>query len=310
MNQQDFLHLMAERTELQQMIAETPTEDVLDRGSLLARLEDVEKRIKEAQIDERSPARAVLTFKGKPVVGSFGIFADFGMKAVNSFTEAVAAVAASLSGGLAAKGPIPNKGQNQLLITNTALGSFGFELEEYRATPLLRDEPALLETAIIRTQCLLQGTINPDDELLADSAAELDQRALDKVLAFVNTLAENDALCTLQSAGKTFQYTDSGQVHHSLARISRDNLREEESVLSGKFVGVMPAKKREFEFLRQEDNEIVIGKIGPAIEKPGELNVHLDESVSIRVMVTRVGNGKPRYVLLEMPAWQNLQSLS
>ncbi len=65
-----------------------------------------------------------------------------------------------------------------------------------------------------------------DDELLADSAAELDQRALDKVRAFVNTLAENEALCTLQSGGKTFQYADITQVRRSLARISQDNLHE------------------------------------------------------------------------------------
>ncbi len=33
-------------------------------------------------------------------------------------------------------GPIPNRDQNQLLITNTAVGSFGFELEEYCAEQL------------------------------------------------------------------------------------------------------------------------------------------------------------------------------
>ncbi len=307
MNQQDYFHLLAERTALLQMIAETPLEDVLDRGSLNARLEDIEYQLKQTQVDERAPARAVLTFKGKPVIGSFGIFADFGMKAVNGFTEAVAAVAASLAGGLAAKGPIPNKGQNQLLITNTALGSFGFELEEYRATPLPLGEPAILETAIIRTQSLLQGTIDPDDELLADSAAELDQRALDKVRAFVNILAENEALCTLQNSGKTFQYADINQVRRSLARISQDNLREEEAVLTGQFIGVMPARKREFEFQLQAGDGVLIGKIGPAITNPGELNAHLNECIEIKVMVTRVGNGNPRYVLMEMPEWAQLK---
>ena len=38
----------------------------------------------------------------------------------------------------------------------------------------------------------------PDDELLADSASELDQRALDKVRTFISTLAENEAVCALQ----------------------------------------------------------------------------------------------------------------
>lgn len=303
MNQQDYLHLLAERAELGRMIEATPIEDVLDRGSLTARLEDIDYQLKETTVDEREPARAVLTFKGKPVVGSHGIFADFGMKAVSSFTEAVAAVAASLGGALAAKGPIPNKGQYQLLITNTALGSFGFELEEYRSGPLPLNEPAILEAAINHTQNLLQGTINPDDELLADSAAGLDQRAIDKVRTFVNTLAENEAFCTLQICGKTFQYTDIHQVRRSLTRISKDNLREEEIMLSGRFVGVMPARKREFEFCLDADNEIIVGKIGPTINNPGELNAHLEEAIAINVMKTRVGNGKPRYVLLEVPTW-------
>ena len=59
------------------------------------------------------------------MVGGYGIFADFGTKIVGALNEAVTSVAASLSGGLAAKGPIPNREKNQLLITSTAVGSFG-----------------------------------------------------------------------------------------------------------------------------------------------------------------------------------------
>jgi len=51
------------------------------------------------------------------------------MKAVNSFTETVAAMAASLTGPLAAMGPIRDREQHQLLITSTALGSFGLSLK-------------------------------------------------------------------------------------------------------------------------------------------------------------------------------------
>lgn len=304
MNRQNYVQLLGERSALQRMIQETPAEDVLDISSLTARLEEIELRINEAGLDGREPTRARLTFNGRPVVGSYGIFADFGMKAVSGFTEAVAAVAASLTGSLAAMGPIPNRGQNQLLITNTALGSFGFELEEYRTGQLPLEEQSTLEQAIERTQDLLQGTINPDDELLADSAAELDQRALDKVRAFVNTLAENDAVCALQFRNQIFRFSDVGQVRRSLARISQDNLHEEESLLEGKFLGVMPAKRRGFEFQLRDSEEVIIGKISPIIQNPAELNMHLYKPTSIKVMSTRVGNGKPRFVLLELPQWE------
>jgi len=45
----------------------------------MARLEQVEHLLGQANINEREPARARLTFNGRPVVGSYGIFADFGI---------------------------------------------------------------------------------------------------------------------------------------------------------------------------------------------------------------------------------------
>ncbi|SMF95012.1 hypothetical protein SAMN02949497_2352 [Methylomagnum ishizawai] len=303
MNKVDLLNLLGERSTLQKMIASTPEEDVLDRSSLLARLEEVEDEIGQAQVDEHEPARACLTFSGRPVVGgSHGIFADFAMKAVNGFTEAVAAVAASLTAPLSAMGPIPNREQNQLLITNTALGSFGFELEEYRVRQMPLDEQTPVELALERTQNLLQGSIEPDDELLADSAAELDPRALDKIRGFVNTLAENEAVCALRFGNKVFQFTDIKQVRRSWERLSGDNLHEEEKNLTGEFQGILP-KRRTFEFRIQESGDVISGKIGPAIINPEDINTHLRQKASITLMVTRVGNGRPRYRLLDNPDW-------
>lgn len=136
MNRGEYLQLLGEKTAVERMIAETPEEGAIDRASLSARLENVEEALAQAKPDEREPARVRLTFKGRPVIGSHGIFAEFGMKAVNGFAESVTAMAASLIAPLAAMGPIPNRGQHQLLITNTALGSFGFELEEHRTGQL------------------------------------------------------------------------------------------------------------------------------------------------------------------------------
>jgi hypothetical protein len=315
MNSQDRLHLLAERKFLQERLAELPASARITRISTESRLRAVDDRLAQAPVDEREPARARLTFNGRPVVDSYGIFADFGMKAVNGFTEAVAAVAASLTAPLAAMGPIPNREQNQLLITNTALGSFGFELEEYRLGQLRErqvptfkevmvwlEDQSTVELALERTQNLLQGSTDPDDELLADSAAELDQRALDKVRAFINMLAENDAICTLQFRNRVFRFTDSGQVRRSLERLSQDNLHEEEQILMGEFQGVLP-KRRTFEFKWQETDEVIVGKIGPAIANADEFNQHLYKAARIKLMVTRVGNGRPRYLLLETPDW-------
>lgn len=295
MSRRDYLHLLGEKTALERMIEETPIEDVLDRGSLVARLEEIEQRIAEARPNEREPARVRLTFRGRPVIGSHGIFAAFGTKAVSSFAESVTAMAASLTRPLAARGIIPNRDQHQMIITSTALGSFGFELEEH----VTLDETSAVAQALDRTQRLLQSTLGTDEEL-ADSASEVDSRALDKVRAFLGTLVENEAVCTMQVGDAQVRFSDVGQVRTSLERLSRENLREDEEVLTGELQGVLPSS-RHFEFKLSETGQVIRGKIGPAILDADALNQDLHRAMRIRVMVTRVGSGRPRYVLLELP---------
>ena len=301
MNNEDRQHLLAERTFLQRLLAKTPATARLTRMSDEARLRKVEAQLAALPSDERTPARARLTFDGVPVIRSHGIFADFGMKAVSSFTEAVASVAASLSAPLAAMGPIPNLDQNQLLITSTAVGSFGFELEEYRAEQLALEEASPVATALERTQALLQSTLGNDDDL-ADIASETDPRALDKVRTFLKVLADNSAVCALQYGGSGVRFTDVGQVSRSLARLAADNLHESEEQLRGEFVGVLP-NSRSFEFRLASDGQIIRGKVSPRVQNVDTINDHLHSAVQIYVTRTQVGNGRPRYLLTQMPQW-------
>lgn len=302
MKNEDRLHLLAEQTFLRLDLSETPETARLTRMSIEARLRKVEAELAALPVDERAPARARLTFDGVPVIRSHGIFADFGMKAVNSFTEAVASVAASLTAPLAAMGPIPNRDQNQLLITGTAVGSFGFELEEYRTEQLTLDSSPVAN-ALERTQALLQSTLG-DDEALADIASETDPRALDKVRAFLRVLADNNAICALQCGGRGVRFTDVGQVNRSLARLAADNLHESEEQLHGEFIGVLP-NSRSFEFKLASDQQIIRGKISPRLLNVDDINGHLNQAVQIEVTKTQVGNGRPRYLLTQMPLWQD-----
>jgi hypothetical protein len=301
MNPQDRIHLLSELTFLRERLAELPDSAKIMRISTESRIRGIENRLAEEHVNEREPERVQLTFNGRPVIGSHGIFAEFGMKAVSNFAEAVTAVAASLCTPLAAMGPIPNREQHQLLITNTALGSFGFELEEYRNGQLPFDEVSPMAQALERTQNLLRGTVGSDDEL-ADSVADTDPRALEKVRTFLQTLADNEAICTVQYRDRGFRFSDVGQIRNSLARLGQDNLRENEQYLNGEFQGVLP-KGRTFEFKLTENDEVIRGKIGPAILSADELNAHLHQPAKIKVMMTQIGGGKPRYVLTGMPEW-------
>ena len=99
MNRQDYNYLLAEQTQLRKMLEKIPVADVIDRMSIESRLQGVERLLSEfTEVQIREPARVKLTFRGQPVVGSYGIFADFGAAAVSKFIDAVASVAASFSG--------------------------------------------------------------------------------------------------------------------------------------------------------------------------------------------------------------------
>lgn len=302
MNTYDRQHLLAEQIFLREQLTELPTSARLTRMSTEARLRTIETHLAEMPVDERELARARLTFNGAPVIGSHGIFADFGMRAVSSFTDAVASIAASLVAPLASMGPIPNRDQNQLLITNTTIGSFGFELEEFLGVQLPLEDESAMAIALGRTQALLQGTLGSDEDL-ADVASETDPRALEKIRTFLRVLADSDAVCALQYRGRGVKFTDVGQVRASLERLGADNLRESEQQLHGEFVGVLP-KSRTFEFKLAGEEKIIRAKVAPTIQNVDELNQHLHQTVSVHVMTTQVGNGRPRYLLTKVPKWE------
>jgi hypothetical protein len=297
MNRGEHLHLLGEKQALERMLAETPDDDAIDRASLEARLSGIEKALAGTPADERAPSRVRVTFRGRPVVGHHGVFTEFAAEAVRGFSDSVAALAASLSAPLAASGPFPNRDQHQLLVTGTAVGSFGFELEEHRVGQLTLDETPVAQ-ALERTQSLLRGAMGTDDEL-ADSAAGIDRRAVDKVRAFLKTLADNDAVCTIQMGDVTVAFTDVGQVRTGISRLSRENLREDVEELSGELQGVLP-KARVFEFRVAGTSHVIRGKVGANIADPDALNRRLHQATRITVTVTRVGSGRPQYLLIDV----------
>jgi len=301
--------LLAERGTLQRLLADIPEGELLTRGSFLARLEDVEDRIAALGPDHREPARARLTFRGRPVVGGRGIMAHFGMKATSELVEAVTAMAAALSGPLGTSGPLPNRDQNRLLITGTAVGSFGFDLEEYREEKDTQVLPGFEdETNVARALRLaldvLEGTRGTDDEL-ADAVTEIDPRARAAVRTFLDTLVTNDASFALDVGGTVVRFEDVHDVRRSLIRLGQDNVREEQESLEGSILGVLPIQ-RTFELRLADTTAIVTGKVGSGIADPDALNDHRGQPARMQVTAIRVGKGRPRYVLNELPEWLEL----
>lgn len=301
MNQKKLFALKAEVNSLQKMLEKIPPEDVLDRASIETRLKVVQEQLQEVASLKRELARAILTFSGRPVAGSEGIIADFATKAVSAFSEAITAVGASLHATLAPTGPVPNRQQYQMMITGTARGSFGFQLQESSAQ-LELDEDSTVSQALEATRNLLDGSIGIDDEQLAEAAADMDQRALNKVRDFVVVLNENEAFCTFKYADKSFHFKDSNQVKRSLERLSTEYLSENEQVLSVIFGGALP-HRGSCEFQIEESREWLTAKIGPGVQAPDTINDHRGQVVKATMLVTQAGRGRPRYKLLELPTW-------
>jgi hypothetical protein len=281
------------------MLDATSDDQVITRVSLNSRLATVESRLASSPVDERAPATMKLTFRGKPVVGREGIFADFGTKVVSCFNDLVAKLAASVEEPLADRGRVPNRGQNPLLITATAEGSFGFELREHATGQLRMDDDAPTPQAMKQAHALLRGVTGTDEEL-ADAAGEIDPRALDQLRAFMQTMADAEAYCALALDGEEVRFRGTEHVKYGLERIKKENLPETETELEGMLRGVLPVQ-RSFEFELANDRKIIHGKVPVGFPEIDRLNQLLDKTIRIKVLETRVGKGFVRYRLLDVP---------
>lgn len=298
MNRSEYVSKSAELGFLERQAA-SPGISRLTLLSIQSRIEQARQFLSENSSYAYKPARVRLTYRGVPVIGTHGVLAEFGAAATKAFSVAITAIAASVSGALADKGPIPNRLANQLLITGPARGSFGFELEEIPADKQLDIEgtTAVAQAIEILTD-LLEGTTKSDEEL-SEPLSRLADRAILAVSDFLSELADNEASCALSTDTRSFRFTDVEQVKRSKARLSRDNIKEQDEVFVGSFVGVLP-DKRLFEF-KTIDGDVIYGRIPIDISSPNEINKNLYTQVKIVVTARRIGSSSPRYRLKTLP---------
>lgn len=297
MNYESYLHVASEIKELESLLTDIPAENILERIGLEARLEDA-RRIIENVSKDSIIYKARLTFRGKPVLGSHGIAADFASNATGFFAEAVAAIAAGLSDNLRYMGPIPDRQINQLLITGIAIGSFGFEFElPTPDSPNLFPERSKVEVALQKVQDLLCLAADGNDDDIAELVDEIHPRAVAKVSEFLDYLGTQDAWCGIEFKDKFFQFQDVDQLRSSAIRLKEDNIKEQEESYSGEFQGVLP-KGRTFEFKLSDQSNIIKGKVGLDILDADVLNIkYLHKPVNVKLDVIQFGQGRPRYTL-------------
>ena len=300
MTYDEYIAVSSEIKELEALLAEIPPENAIDRMGLTARLESAQSLIAGTAQDQLAH-KARLTFRGKPVYGSHGIAADFAAKAASAFTDAVAAAAAGFSETMQYMGPIPDKQKNKLLITGTAIGSFGFELEvPPQDNDELFQEQSRTEVALTKLQDLLRLSAEGSDDEVAEIVEVLHPRAVKKVADFLDYVVQQGASCAVEFKERFFRFADSDQVQKSVTRLREDNIHEKDNTFPGEFQGVLPAS-RTFEFKMAPQGAVLRGKIGPEIDDADQINRELlHHPVRAAFHVIQVGQGRPRYMLLKL----------
>jgi hypothetical protein len=309
MNHDDYISFASEVQELEALLARIPKDNVISRMGLESRLKAAKNAIAGYNPLEL-PRKARLTFRGRPVIGSYGASAEFAAKASSFFTDAFSAVVAGISENLRYMGPIPDKEKNQLLITGTAVGSFGFEFElpglqaqrtngQVDLFPEAAKPENRPEVAMEKLGKLFQVAAEGSDDDIAELVDEIHPRAVKKASEFLDYLSQQDAWCGVEFKETVFRFGGVEQVRASAARLESNNIKESDENYRGEFQGVLP-KSRTFEFKVIDQDQILRGKVGPEIEDADVLNTIVHKHVTAEFHVIQVGQGRPRFTLKTM----------
>ena len=305
MMSEERIHLLSERTFLQEMVDTAPEEAWISRMGHESRLREIEARLAELPEDEPDPVRCVLSFEGKAAVTGRGVSAVFLGKVISEFAGLVTAIASSLRGVRGEEDIPPGSHHDQILVSGVEGNQCGVMFEAAEP-PQPADGSSPVEMALARMQLLLRGFIG-DDDLLADAISQIPRNMLDRVQEFLRFLVDQDTVLAMEYRDRYIAFDSIAQIQQGLSRLSDGSLHESQVELQGQFVGVLP-ESRTFEFWLADGRQVVSGKISPGLDQVETLNLHLDVPVRVIVSQTQVGNSKPHYMLDVMPSWQELPS--
>jgi hypothetical protein len=309
MSLREHQFLQSEIATLEGLLSDLSDERVIERLGFQHRLQEARDRLQ--QILRRPHARALpITFRGDPVEGSHSIDATFASEALKAFVEATDTVAASLMiDDLKGRGRLPGSRERTLRIVDTAIGSFGFELE---LPPLTSDEPAnqlvvpgFPETtdhyadAITTTFELIRRAASSDESTIPDLVAEIHPRAASKVRAFAKVLSDSQALFAAEFDGQAVRLSHPREVQHILDALDESSISEVEDIFSATVLGILP-NGRQFE-ARLESGELIKGKVDRSLSELADFKSSVENQLrSLRFRIVTVRSNR-RYVLLGHP---------
>lgn len=302
MNSIHVQQLESEIGAVERLLEETPESAIIMRKSWEYRLEELQNQLAAAK-EAPQATPLIITFRGRPVDGTDSIDANFAGLAVSAFVDAANTVTASLLvPNLRDRGPLPSSGTRELRITDTAIGSFGFQLvlppqEPSDQQDVIEDDEGDLHVAAVKTTLqLLDRAARDDEEAISDLVAEVAPRAAGKVRDFAQVLEKHGAVFAATFGTTRVNLETEEQVTRAVNSLSEADISEKTVTYQGTLVGILP-NARQFE-IETAEQTILKGRIDRSLTDLSDFKRQWeDRTAQFRLRVIQV-RASTRYILL------------
>lgn len=267
--------LEADLSAVKRLLNRVGPKDVLAQLTLSARKDSIEQELAALEATTGSLGMVLLSFEGGGVRGSYGIDADFAGRALQDYQELVAKqLAATDNGGLAQRGPVPDRQMSRLNVTNVVHGSFGFLLEEDR-----EDEPQMFDSGLKQS---ISKVTDLFSAVTAENSAEFDRiletvdpRVFISLQNFIEDLYRVGSSVKIYEEGRDIVFNDHA-VNTARDRMLATSVEDEEYTIDGELLGIVPYQRR-FDFRDRATGEVIKGKVGQRLSADYLERIHRDE---------------------------------
>ncbi len=290
--------LLADLVQVRALLSQSsPDEDVIEYHQYSQRVRSLEARLAGmSTVIDAAPAGVALFFGGRPVVGSHGIQAEFGSKAIERFQTIVSQrFAAEQTGPLASKGRIPMKDSTHLLVTDVVRGSFGFVLQGAPDAQVPGVDTSL-KGVVDRVADTLSRVAAQDETLFDGAVAEIDERQVGALTEFFKLLDTEGATMRIVEGERDFEL-DRASVQRARLRVENMRITDRPQELEG-FVTGWTDTSGLFELRPHGGDAIIEGKVLPSvldqvtIQRLDPYHKHVRVGLKVREVVAR--NRRPR----------------
>jgi hypothetical protein len=299
-------YLSARLAGARQLLADSPQDDdPISHHQYSQLVKELELEIQTMpQKIANAPAGLALFFGGRPVMGSHGIDAQFGSKALEVFQKLVSQrFAADTLGPLSSKGRVPMKDQSQLIMTDVVRGSFGFVLQASHETAQ-SDIGLTLKNAVDKVADTLSRVSAQDESLFDNAAEEIDERQKGTLTDFFRLLENEGATMRIVEGERDFELK-SDAVQRARTRVENMTISDRQHDARGYIVG-WSDHRGSFDLQLHESGEVITGQVIASelermtLEGVTALHQHVHARLKVREISVRQRAPKRAYTLLSL----------